>query len=141
MSVNKFAAMHGWRKIIVILLLLIKGIGALTGGVLLMKEPDGRLLQLSLKPLINTPFHNYFIPGFVLFVINGLLSLWTLKAFRKNSTFVSRWVLLQGILLTSWIVIQILLLQTFMTIQGVFLVIGLVLIYLSFGLGQKKIAV
>jgi len=47
-------------------------IGALIVGVMFMLEPSGRLVEAPLDMLKATPFSSYFVPGLVLFCINGL---------------------------------------------------------------------
>jgi hypothetical protein len=49
------------------------GINALAGGFLLMIAPDGSLLHMDAGWLENSPFGNYFIPGLLLFIFNGIL--------------------------------------------------------------------
>jgi ABC-type proline/glycine betaine transport system permease subunit len=62
------------------LLLLFNAIGALFGGWNLITHPDGSSLQMSLDFLKKTPFHTYLIPGIILFVANGLFSIFVLLA-------------------------------------------------------------
>jgi len=61
-------------------LLLFNGFGAIYGGWNFMVHPDGSSMQMSLDSLKHTPFHSYLIPGIILFVVNGLLSLGVLLA-------------------------------------------------------------
>ena len=58
-----------------ICLLVINGLCALWGGGALIYDPTGEFLQLSADFIKNSPFPNYLIPGIILFVANGLLSL------------------------------------------------------------------
>lgn len=53
------------------------GIGAVAGGALLVIEPHGSLLGMDPAWLDGSPFRSYFIPGLVLFTLNGLLPLFT----------------------------------------------------------------
>ncbi len=99
-------------KIIASALLLFNGTGALFGGYNLVKFPDGNTIHLSPDWLINTPFPDYTIPGIVLFIVNGLFSFFVLIMLWKNSPNTGRWLIAQGLLLTSWIIVQMLFIRT-----------------------------
>ena len=64
--------MKTFFKILAGVLLIINGMGALYGGLNLIVYPNGNSLQLPLEYLNHSPFNNYFIPGVILFVMNGL---------------------------------------------------------------------
>ncbi|WP_434749926.1 hypothetical protein [Paenibacillus amylolyticus] len=55
------AAMHG-----------LLGIGAVAGGLLLMIDPSGRLLNMPVTLLEKSPFSDFFIPGMILFMVLGI---------------------------------------------------------------------
>jgi hypothetical protein len=48
------------------------GIGALFGGIQFILAPDGHLLGVPLGMLAGTPFHNFLVPGLLLFTFVGL---------------------------------------------------------------------
>jgi len=54
---------------------LIIGVSASAGGGSLMLEPGGSLLGMNTSWLEHTPFANYFIPGLLLFLLNGIVSM------------------------------------------------------------------
>ena len=56
----------------------ILSINALAGGLAFVIKPDGLLLGMQNDWLQKTPFPNYFVPGLILFVFNGLFPLLTL---------------------------------------------------------------
>lgn len=115
-------------KIIISSLLLFNGIGALYGGWNLIQCLDGSSLQMPISYLKHSPFTNYFIPGIILFVTNGLLSITIfilLIADIKNNSW---WVILQGTILSGWILIQIVMLQTLNTLQLTMLTTGILLL-------------
>lgn len=104
--------MKPFLKILTSLLLLFNGIGAVFGGGNLILHPDGSSIQLSEEWLKQTPFANYFIPGIILFVANGLCSFIAFAALLLNQRNYSWLVIAQGVILSGWIIIQIFLLQT-----------------------------
>jgi hypothetical protein len=115
-------------KIITALLLLFNAIGALYGGYQLIRNPDGSSMQLSPDLLTHTWFSSYAIPGMILFIGNGLLSLYALAALLFMSKHHGLVIMLQGIILTGWILIQLLLIQTLSYWQLLLGLIGLSLI-------------
>lgn len=51
---------------------VILGIGAMFGGGALVLAPDGHLLSMPLSTLSGSPFHDFLIPGLILFVVIGV---------------------------------------------------------------------
>ena len=99
-------------RAVAIFLLLLNGAGALYGGSSLMFHPDGSGLRLSLSLLKHAPFRDFMIPGFVLFIVNGLFSVTALLLTATHYRGYDRYVVAQGILLMCWLGIQILLIRT-----------------------------
>ena len=102
-------------KIIAVILLLLNGIGALYGGLLLMIDPQGKLLQLPFSLLDHTPFRNFFIPGLILFIFNGCLCIAAVVMVIRNSVYYPWMVILQGFILGGWILIEIIMIRTWFT--------------------------
>jgi hypothetical protein len=60
-------------RIIHLALLAFLGVSSIGGGGALIISPSGKLLGgLPLSILDNSPFHNFLIPGIILFIILGL---------------------------------------------------------------------
>ena len=49
------------------------GLGALGGGGALVVSPSGSLIGMPLSLLKNSPFHNFLMPGIVLFLVLGVV--------------------------------------------------------------------
>ena len=60
---------------ILIILLALLAFNAFYGGISLMMAPDGSLLKMQPGWLDKSPFNSYFIPGFLLFLMNGIFCL------------------------------------------------------------------
>ena len=116
--------------------LLLNGIGAVVGGYKLFTAPDGHSMQLSLSLLKHSPFTDYFIPGIILFISNGLLSLAILPAVIFEVKNYPRLVTLQGAILAGWIAIQVILLQTLATLHIIWGGIGIVLMSIGWALSS-----
>jgi len=118
-----------------IIILFINALGALWGGGGLISDPSGTYMLMPIGLLEHSPFDNYLIPGIILFIANGLFSSYTLYMVFTRHTLYSRFIFLQGIILTMWIIVQVVLLQIFYMplhlpffLMGFFLVIaGIVL--------------
>lgn len=98
-------------KTITALLLLFNGAGAIYGGGNLIVHPDGSSIQLSLGWLEHTPFSNYLIPGIVLVLVNGVMSIFALAMLLTHHRDYEWWVMGQGIVLLAWLVIQMVLIR------------------------------
>ena len=93
-------------------ILLFNAAGAIYGGGNLIIHPDGSSIQLSMEWLKYTPFRDYFVPGIILFVANGLCSIIVFISLILNVSIYSWLVIVQGVILTFWIIIQIILIRT-----------------------------
>jgi len=101
-------------------LLLVLGVSALVPGIELIIDPSGKLVQFPEGALEGSPFPNYLIPGFLLTIFIGLLSLtaWFALWKRPKSVFLERinpfpkrhwaWTLalMSGLGLMVWILVQ-----------------------------------
>lgn len=123
--------MKAFLKISTLLLLLFNSFGALYGGLNLMLHPDGSSMKMSPDLLEHSPFQNYLIPGIILFVTNGLFSIFIVFAILLRFRSASRLVLVQGVILTGWIFIQILLIQMVIPLHWIMGSVGIALILLG----------
>jgi hypothetical protein len=117
-------------KITCIIILFINGIGALWGGGGLIYDPSGTFMQMPLSFLEHTPFINYLIPGIILFIVNGLFSIFILLLIFRNHPLHMHFIIIQGILLAGWISVQIALIQIFYPpLHLPFLLMGVFLLF------------
>lgn len=106
-----------------IALLAVTAINALFAGWLFMRDPSGHSIGMHPGLLAHSPFSSFFIPGLVLFSVNGLLAVFTcfMLAWRWNRG--PLWLIAQGVLLTGWILVQMWMLRQ---ANGLHLVFGLI---------------
>ncbi len=120
------------RRILLILsifLLLLNGFGAIYGGWLLMKDPSGEMIRYPLSYLEHTPFHTYLLPGLILFVCNGLLSLVIAVIVFLGWKRFPLLIMLQGFILGGWIIIEVLMIRLwYAPLHLTFLLIGALLV-------------
>lgn len=122
------------------ILFILIGFVALTAsisGLLLMSNPDGAILQLSLKLLEGTTFHDYFIPGIMLTILVGATNLFTVWLLIKRDSSAYNWSLTCGIILCTWVLAQIIVLRAVHWMHFMYFVIGLMIALLAFQLKGK----
>lgn len=118
---------------------LLLSLNAMIGGGLLVIEPNGSLLGMNPEWLYNTPFANYTLPGFILFVFVGLFPFFTLTGLLVKSKWQwanlfniytdKHWAwaysLFCGIIIIIWITVQ---LARYFWLQPVLISMGLLII-------------
>jgi len=102
-----------WWNFITGLVLTIIGLSALPAGYSFMVEPSGAGIGLTTEYLQFSPFNNYWIPGFILFSVNGVMNVLALLSLLLKFKYYSQFIIFQGLLLTGWIVIQIFMVRDF----------------------------
>ena len=136
--------MNSLLRISAILLLLFNGIGALYGGWSLISHPDGSGMGMPLSMLQHSPFHDYYIPGWILLICNGLFSISILALLITGDDRYKRLLVLQGIILLGWLLVQVVMIQTFVMLQLVCALAGIGMILtgvLSLHMKQRKLVV
>lgn len=121
-----------------VLLLLINGVGALVAGYAFMKEPDGSLLGMSVDWLQYTPFRDYFIPGIILFICNGIFSIITLTAYVLRSRYALLLIMVQGLVLLTWIIVQVYMLRMFQLLHLFFGMTGVFFLVSGYNRYKKR---
>jgi len=130
--------MNKYLKIFSAALLLINSFGALFGGWKLFSRPDGSGLGIPLEVLKFSPFTDYFIPGIILFIVNGIFGLFVFALLFFRSDKYPLLLFIQGVLLSGWIIIQVVMLRAFDVLHGIFLAIGILMILLGLLLKTKE---
>jgi hypothetical protein len=69
---------------LLIFLLAFLGVGAIFGGAVLIISPSGKLFGMPLSMLGNSPFHNFLIPGIILFSVLGVAPVFITIALLKK---------------------------------------------------------
>lgn len=69
---------------ILLFLLAILGSGAIFGGGVLIISPSGKLFEMPLSMLKNSPFNDFLIPGIILFIVLGLVPIGLMIALIKR---------------------------------------------------------
>jgi len=69
-----------WLSLIVLL-----GIGSLSGSVLMLTDPSGNSINMSTVILENSPFKDFFVPAVLLLIFFGIIPLLLLRPLLKKS--------------------------------------------------------
>lgn len=133
--------MKRYLKILAFLLLLINASGAIYGGLSMIIYPDGSYIHLSPDLLKYSFFEDYFTPGLILLIANGLLSLYALIAIVVSLKKYWEPVVFQGVILIGWLIIQMALIHMVHYSQLVIFAVGIALILAGtelFGIEHQK---
>jgi hypothetical protein len=101
------------------------GIGAVAGGLAAITNPLSPL-GMSVEPLKNSPFSNYFIPGIILFAVIGLGNIISAFMFRFKYRFQGYLSSVFSWALVIWIVVQCIMLNTVVFLHILYFIIGLI---------------
>ena len=90
-----------------IILMLFQGISGLIGGIALVIDPSGELLQMPLSILVGSPFNTFLIPGIILLTILGIFPMIIFYGLLKRRIWAWTGALAVGIALIIWIGVEI----------------------------------
>lgn len=104
---------------------LFVGIGALFGGLVAITNPE-RPMGMSIELLKNSPFHNYLIPGIILFTVIGLGNILSAVMFHFKSRYQGYISSVFSWALVIWIVVQCIMLNAVAFLHIIYFIIGLI---------------
>lgn len=111
---------------------LFVGIGAVASGVGFILNPDGSNLGLSVELLKDSPFNDFLVPGITLLSINGFGSIiGSFFSFRRH-LLAGKIAMTLGCVMVIWISAQVYWINLISWLQPVFLVVGIIEIFLGF---------
>jgi hypothetical protein len=124
-------------KTILFILISFIAITATISGLLMISNPNGEIMNLSLNLLYQTPFKNFILPGILLTVLVGGINL--LAVFFNIQRNVNRynWAIAGGVMISGWIIVQMILIQTVHWLHFLYLCIGIFIILLAYQLKGK----
>jgi len=109
-----------------------QGLSGIAGGIGLVMDPTGRLIQMPLEWLKSSPFNDYLIPGVILLTILGVFPLYVFYALLKKQR--SAWFgsLFVAIALIIWIGVEILIIGYYSQppLQLIYLIVGMAILIL-----------
>ena len=122
--------MENRLRIFSLVLLFLLGSSAIGGGWMLVNDPSGNSMHLSIELLSQTPFDNYLLPGVILLVTVGFLSIITCILTIRQTQHYTLLLIFQGGILFIWLTTEIILnMEFYYTLYHVpFYTISLILI-------------
>lgn len=109
-------------------LLLFNGVTACLGASGLLQAPSGEHLQYDVAWLEPTPFTDYFWPGIILLVANGIGCLTVAFLTLKRVSGYPRFIMFQGFVLIGWLAAEVLWGIVYLWLQGAYFAVALGLI-------------
>jgi hypothetical protein len=89
-------------------LLTLTSLAALIGGGLLLADPSGSILGMTVGDMGTAPFRDYLIPGTVLLALFGVLPIPVLIGLWRHRNWASHVAGMFGVALAAWITAQFL---------------------------------
>ena len=124
-------------RLILFILTAFSAVTAIFSGLLMINDPEGRLLNIPLTILSATPFKNFFIPGLILTLIVGGTNMIAVIGFLLQAKYQLNWSIAGGIVLCGWILIQLIMLGFTHWLQALYLAVGLLTILAGWQLKGK----
>jgi len=92
-------------RIVAIVALMFLGLSGVIGAIPLIVNPGGEPWRMSQSLLQYSSFRSYLVPGVILLVANGMLSLWVLGLTVGKHPGFGWWVIAQGVVLPGWLIV------------------------------------
>ena len=89
------------------ILILFQGLSGLLGGIMLVIDPSGGLLNMPIGLLSDSVFQNFMIPGIILLFLLGVFPTAVGIALWKRYSWSGPGAVITGIMLVIWIGVQI----------------------------------
>jgi len=116
---------------ILIFWLLFLAFGGLYGGIAMLLEPSGNLLQMT-EVLQLLPVSNYLLPGLFLLFVMGVLPLFLIYGLFARPNWAWSGTVILGVVLAIWLIVQGVLIGFKWAIQYVTAINGLFILLLVF---------
>jgi hypothetical protein len=124
-------------RVISMLALGFLGITSIAGAIPMIADPSGGMLHMPISMIEHSPFRSFLIPGIILLVANGILSLLILVATARRAPRSGLLVALQGCVLAGWIGVEMIMMRLAAWPHYIYLAVALVLILCGLLLSRK----
>lgn len=98
-------------RIVAIVALMFLGLSGVIGAIPLIVNPGGEPWSMPQSLLQYSPFRSYLVPGIILLIANGLLSVWALWLTVSRRPGYGWWVIAQGVVLLGWLIVEVAMLR------------------------------
>ncbi|MBK7123911.1 MAG: hypothetical protein IPH68_14640 [Chitinophagaceae bacterium] len=124
-------------KTLLFILVAFVALTSFISGLIMMSDPEGVILNMSVSLLEGTPFRDFLIPGIILATVVGGVNLLAVAYNLNRHRSRYNWALAGGLLITGWIVVQMLLIQMANWLHFLYLGIGVLIILTAYQLKGK----
>jgi hypothetical protein len=124
-------------KTLLFVLLCFISVTATISGLLMITNPEGEILGLSLSLLDGTLFSNFFIPGLLLAIIVGGINLIASLFYLRSHPNRYNWAMAGGVIICGWIISQIIIIKTISWLHFIFFGIGFIIVLVAYQLKGK----
>src|SRR6056297_1716236 len=100
-------AQKSYSLYFLMILMLFQGLSGLFGGIALVIDPSGELLQMPLSMLTGSPFNTFLIPGIILLIILGIFPMVIFYGLWKRTNWAWSGALMVSAALIIWIGVEI----------------------------------
>jgi hypothetical protein len=114
------------------------GLSGIAGGIGLIAQANGEPFGLTQSLLQYSPFHSYLIPGVILFVANGLLTLFVLWLTLRRHPGYGWWVAAQGCVLLGWLIVEMVMLRMAMWAHYLYGAVAVALLVAGMTMARKS---
>jgi uncharacterized membrane protein len=124
-------------KALLFILVSFAALTAIVSGFIMINNPDGNIMNLRLNLLEGTAFKDFRIPGLILAIVVGGINLLAVfyNLLRHQTRY--NWAMAGGTVISGWIIIQMILIGAFHWLHVLYLVIGILIILISYQLKGK----
>jgi hypothetical protein len=130
--------LHSSLRIFAIVILFAVALNALAAGYSFITDPSGMAIGISTDYLKQTaPFENFLIPGIVLFLVNGVLSIVIAIIVIRRQKHFQLLLMMQGCILVGWIAIQLMMVTSFHPLHAIIASSGVILIAIGWALHKR----
>jgi len=114
-------------------------IGAIPAGIGYLLDTTGKGMGVSTEMLANSPLNSFLLPGLFLLLVNGLAHVAGAWLSFSRNRYTGHAGLILGVVLTLWIIVQVAWISLSSFMQPLFLVIGLINIFLSWKIMKSTV--
>jgi hypothetical protein len=110
---------------------LFLAVAGIVGGVMMIVDPSGGLIGMSLEVFADTPFHDLLVPGIALLTINGLWPLAVAVEALRHGRWAALGHVLVGLTVLGWMAVQFLIMGYQLPVQIIITVYGAIVLALA----------
>ncbi len=124
-------------KLLLFLLVVFIALTAIVSGSLMINDPDGSTLDLSVNLLSSTPFKNFLVPGIILTGLVGGMNLLAVFYNLQRNKNRYNWAMAGGFLLCGWILLQMFLINVTHWLHFIYMGTGILVILIAYQINGK----